>query len=73
MAECNARLVAGHAGHPYVPLLSTVPGIGKVLAFTIASEIGDISRFPSAKHLAGYSGHCVDTRPARQRGCQRDL
>jgi transposase len=27
----------------------TVPGIGWVLAFTIAAEIGDISRFASAK------------------------
>lgn len=58
VADCNARLAAGHADHPYVSLLETVPGIGKVLAFTIASEIGDISRFPSAKHLTGYSGLC---------------
>jgi len=58
IADCNARLEAGHADHPYVALLRSVPGIGKVLAFTIASEIGDISRFPSAKHLTGYSGLC---------------
>jgi len=31
-----------------VPLLLTVPGIGWVLAFTIAAEIGDISRFPTS-------------------------
>jgi Transposase IS116/IS110/IS902 family len=36
----------------------TVPGIGWVLAFTIASEIGDITRFPSAKKLCGYTGLC---------------
>jgi transposase len=41
-----------------VPLLLTVPGIGWVLAFTIASEIGDITRFPSAKKLCGYTGLC---------------
>jgi transposase len=35
--------------HPYVPPLLTVPGIGWVRAFTIASEIGDVARFPSAK------------------------
>jgi transposase len=35
-----------------------VPGIGWVLAFTIASEIGDINRFPTAKKLCGYTGLC---------------
>jgi transposase len=41
-----------------VPLLLTVPGIGWVLAFTIAAEIGDIARFPSPKKLCGYTGLC---------------
>ena len=58
IAGCNERLEAGHSDHPYVPLLRSVPGIGKVLAFTIASEIGEIERFPSPKHLTGYSGLC---------------
>jgi len=46
------------AHHPYVPLLMTVPGIGWVLAYTIAAEVGDITRFASPKKLAGYSGLC---------------
>jgi transposase len=46
------------ADHRYVPLLETVPGIGWVLAYTIASEIGDINRFASPKKLCGYSGLC---------------
>ncbi len=33
-------------------------GIGWVLAYTIAAEIGDIGRFPSPRKLAGYSGLC---------------
>jgi transposase len=40
----------------------TVPGIGWVLAFTIAAEIGDITRFPSAKQLVGYTGLCPRVR-----------
>jgi transposase len=55
-------LRATGADHPYVPLLLTVPGIGWVLAFTIASEIGDISRFPSARKLVGYTGLCPRVR-----------
>jgi transposase len=58
IAEINRQLRAGSADHPYVPLLLTVPGIGWVLAFTIAAEIGDIARFPSAKKLCGYTGLC---------------
>ena len=41
----NAELRASGADHPYVPKLLTVPGIGWVLAFTIAAEIGEITRF----------------------------
>ena len=36
----------------------TAPGIGWVLAFTIAAEIGEIERFGSPKKLVGYSGLC---------------
>jgi transposase len=52
-----------------VPLLMTCPGIGWVLAFTIASEIGDISRFPTPRKLVGYTGLCpkVDQSGGRDR------
>jgi transposase len=56
IAEINLRLKEGHAEHPYVPLLLTVPGIGWVLAFTIAAEIGEIERFPSPEKFTGYTG-----------------
>jgi transposase len=58
IAEINRRLRDGHADHPYVPLLRSVPGIGWVLAFTIAAEIGEIERFESPQKLAGYTGLC---------------
>jgi transposase len=54
----NRRLRAGHSDHPYIPLLMSAPGIGWVLAFTIASEIGQIERFPSPEKLTGYTGLC---------------
>jgi transposase len=37
-------------------LLMTIPGVAELLGLTIASEIGGISRFPSARKLVGYSG-----------------
>jgi transposase len=58
IAACERELRRLGADHRYVPLLLTVPGIGWVLAYTIAAEIGDIGRFPSPTKLAGYSGLC---------------
>jgi len=55
---CADELAAMGADHPYVALLQTVPGVAWVLGFTIASEIGDITRFAAPKKLAGYSGLC---------------
>jgi transposase len=69
--EVNRRLRAGHADHPYIPLLLTVPGIRWVLAFTIAAEIGDIGRFASPEKLTGYTGLCprvVQSGEADRRG-----
>jgi transposase len=58
IAEVNRKLREGHADHPYIPLLMSAPGIGWVLAFTIAAEIGEIERFPSPEKLTGYTGLC---------------
>jgi transposase len=58
IAEINRRLKQGHADHRYIPLLLSAPGIGWVLAFTIAAEIGQIERFASPEKLAGYTGLC---------------
>src|SRR3954463_13155982 len=39
-----------------VVLLDTIPGIGDLLGLTVASEIGDVARFPSPRKLIGYAG-----------------
>ena len=62
IAGCEAELRALGADHPDIGLLRTVPGIGWVLGYTIASEIGDIGRFASPKKLAGYTGLCPFVR-----------
>jgi len=56
--RCERELRTLGADHRYVPLLLSCPGIGWILAFTIASEIGDIHRFPTPGKLAGYTGLC---------------
>ena len=55
---CEQQLRHLGADHPYVPLLMTAPGIAWVLGYTIAAEVGDITRFPSPKKLCGYTGLC---------------
>lgn len=42
-----------------VALLDTIPGISQQIAHVILAEIGtDLSRFPSARHLASWAGLC---------------
>ena len=41
---------------PEMNLLVTIPCIGKILAVVIASEVGDISRFPKAENYTSYAG-----------------
>jgi transposase len=67
ITACEAELRKLGAQHRYVPLLLTCPGIGWVLAFTIASEIGDIARFPAPSKLVGYSGLCPRVEQSGER------
>jgi len=41
-----------------VDRLSSIPGIGQITALTWALEVGDVSRFPSAKQAISYCGLC---------------
>jgi transposase len=41
---------------PEMNLLMTIPYIGKILAVVIASEVGDIHRFPRAENYTSYAG-----------------
>src|SRR5207244_5421252 len=46
-----AELLAGVEQH-----LTSIPGVGPVLAATILAEIGDIDRFPRLTALVAYAG-----------------
>ncbi len=55
------------ADHPYIPLLVTCPGIAWTLAYTIAAELGDLSRFASPRKLVGYTGLCPKVEQSGER------
>jgi len=67
ITACEQELRTLGADHRYIPLLTTCPGIAWILGFTIASEIGDIARFPTPRKLVGYSGLCPKVEQSGER------
>lgn len=53
--------------NPQALRLASIPGIGYYSAMLILSEVGDISRFQSAKHLSSYAGLAPRVRSSGQR------
>jgi transposase len=47
-------------------LLTTIPGVGPLLGLTIAVEVGEVARFPSAGKLVGYAGLAPRVRQSGQ-------
>jgi transposase len=58
IARLTVELRRMGADHRYVPVLVTAAGFGWINAFTVAYEIGDITRFASAAKLCGSTGLC---------------
>jgi transposase len=55
-AEISRHLAAEQEA---LELLDTIPGVGQRAAEILLAEVGtDLSRFPSAKHLASWAGMC---------------
>jgi transposase len=52
----DAQLAAQARGDPHVTALTELPGVGILTALVIVTEVGDISRFPSARKLAAWAG-----------------
>ncbi len=56
IAALDECLTALAAQEERVMLLVQLPGISLLTALTLLAAIGDITRFPDAKHLVGYAG-----------------
>src|SRR5215218_4855998 len=55
LKEVEAKLLAMHRASAISPLLATIPGIGPIIALTLAVEI-DPKAFQSGRHLAAWLG-----------------
>jgi transposase len=69
-AVADAAVADAAVADAAVARLDTIPGIGRTTAEGILAEIGtDMSRFPSAAHLASWAGLCPgNTQSAGKRG-----
>lgn len=56
IAQASQEIQRVVAEDPQAQLLTTVPGIGYYTALLVLSEVGDVSRFPDARHLVSYAG-----------------
>jgi transposase len=59
LAKLNARLeelAVSHEQARLIQALACLHGVGLVTAITLVAELGDLSRFPTARALMGYVG-----------------
>src|SRR6185312_3797348 len=61
----EGQLAEQALARPDVRRLMTIPGVGAITALALVAVVGDITRFPSPRHLVGYLG--LDPR-VRQSG-----
>ncbi len=54
--EYDDRVSVSADGNSYARLINTIPGIAKYGSLCIATQIGDINRFPTEGHLFSYAG-----------------
>lgn len=60
VGECievlEARIYADLYSSEEALLLMSIPGVGKLTAYTFLAEVGDVGRFPNGRALAAYAG-----------------
>jgi transposase len=52
---------------PRVSVLTQIPGVGLFIALLVIAEVGDVTRFPSARHLASFAGLTPRVRNSGER------
>jgi transposase len=65
VARADESLARTALAEPGVRRLMTIPGVGAITALALLAVLGEVERFPSGRHVAGYLG--LDPR-VRQSG-----
>lgn len=60
--KATERIERSLAEDPRAEFLTSIPGIGKLLAHTILAEIGEVQRFHSERAFSSYAGLVPTTR-----------
>jgi transposase len=63
----TAAIAAEATADPDARLLMTVPGVGPLTALLFLAEVGDVHRFPDARHLVSYAGLAPRVRASGDR------
>jgi transposase len=56
IAEASQEIEKRAKADPRAQLLMSMPGVGYYTALLLIAELGDVSRFPTAKHVVAYAG-----------------
>jgi transposase len=56
LAAVKREIHARAKDEPRVSVLTRIPGVGVFIALLVLAEVGDVTRFPSARHLASWAG-----------------
>ena len=67
LAAVKREIQACARSDPRVSVLTQIPGVGLFIALLVVAEVGDVSRFPSARHLASFAGLTPRVRNSGER------
>jgi transposase len=56
LAALKREIQARAKEDPRVAVLTQIPGVGVFIALLVVAELGDVTRFPSARHVASWAG-----------------
>jgi len=66
--EQTSREIDARASEdPYVEVLCQIRGVGRYIAMLVIAEVGDITRFASARHLCAWAGLTPTVRSSDRR------
>jgi transposase len=67
LAAIKQEITTRAADDPDVEVLTAIPGVGVFIALMVIAEVGDIHRFPTARHLSSWAGLTPRVRNSGER------